>query len=566
MTPAVLGDTLSEAALEHAKGWLTECSQSHPMCNNTTSPVTWFPTRLLYINEIQHNQYHVRLINTAQERPSGRYVTLSHRWGELDYLRLTRDTFSLFSEAIPVFALTKTFQETISVTFRLGINYLWIDSLCIMQDKDDLSDWLREASVMDKVYLYSYCNISASVSLDGSQGLSRERDLAKLDLPTVRLLTRASGVDLEDHREVFELSDDRIWEYNVADSPINTRGWVFQERLLAPRVLHFSHDQLFWECRRRRACEVSPRSDVPLGGNLDTSLAKFRTYFQKHALTSISMSSTSMDPNVRDSKEAYEVWQDLIETYSGTNLTNPLDKLVALSGIAKLMSTFVQGTYIAGMWRENIERDLLWFKDVYSQEFAPKPSANLYRAPSWSWASRDGKIRFSGLQGDVLFAVRDVFVQHKTQDVTGHVISGWLEVVGELGPITLSYWKGYKSFEHRTVWKIDNNSWAQPKANFLFVPDEIITDAQNFDNDNLAGKLFFMPCLLDRSEDFPMYAMVLRIVDRDNGVFERIGMAVGLEDLGDGEIPPLPTDVGEHEKATFPCLKYEDGLHTVRII
>lgn len=457
VSTVVSGDTLSEHSVLLARGWLTECCQSHLACNDTTLTAAWFPTRLLHIKEIPNKQYHVRLVNTARERPSGPYATLSHRWGQADYLQLTRDTSPVFSEAIPMLKLSKTFQDAISITSRLGIDYLWIDSLCIMQDKDDLSDWLHEASLMDKVYRYSHCNISASVSLDGSQGLCRKRNLANLYPPTVRLLKQGSGTNLEDYHEAYQLRNEFLWEYNVTKSQIHTRGWVFQEMLLAPRVLHFSHDQLFWECRQHRACEVYPNGNSVL--DFFGGISEFKSYLQEHAMASKSALSNSAIDGKRDMVKNHEVWHEMVHDYSRTNLTNPHDKLIALSGIAKLMSTFIQGTYIAGMWRENFERDLLWFKmDIQDEEDTPKYPASLYRAPTWSWASRDRRIQFPQMQGAILYSVRDVFVQHTTQDVTGHITSGWLEVAGKLGPITLSFGKGRKPFENHTLWRIDNDS------------------------------------------------------------------------------------------------------------
>jgi hypothetical protein len=123
--------------------------------------------------------------------------------------------------------LPQTFVDAIFVTLRLGVHYLWIDSLCIMQDEDDLSDWLREAPLMHKVYSYSHCNLSASVSERGSEGSSRNRDPRKLYGPVVELTT-------EDFRNALstdcEIRYDHLWRSNVADSHINTRGWVSSSR------------------------------------------------------------------------------------------------------------------------------------------------------------------------------------------------------------------------------------------------------------------------------------------------------------------------------------------------
>jgi len=78
------------------------------------------------------------------------------------------------SKECPVFQsseLPETFRDAVQVTRELGIRYLWIDSLCIIQDKHDCRDWYHEANLMDKVYLHSYCNISAADANDSTGGL-----------------------------------------------------------------------------------------------------------------------------------------------------------------------------------------------------------------------------------------------------------------------------------------------------------------------------------------------------------------------------------------------------------
>jgi hypothetical protein len=220
-------NTLSEQSLQRVEGWLSGCVRLHGTCNRRTSNTLWYPTRLLQIGRLDDGEYHVRLIHTVKEQSYGPYFTLSHRWGDANFTKLTKHTITSFGQTIMIENLPQTFVDAIFVTLRLGVHYLWIDSLCIMQDEDDLSDWLREAALMHKVYSYSHCNISASVSERGSEGLSRNRDPRKLYGPVVELTTEdfMNAVSTD-----CEIRYDHLWRSNVADSHINTRGWVSSSR------------------------------------------------------------------------------------------------------------------------------------------------------------------------------------------------------------------------------------------------------------------------------------------------------------------------------------------------
>src|SRR5579859_4557773 len=164
-------NTGSEEAWLTASNWLESCLSQHNTCNVEARKESWYPTRLLDLGVENAMVDDVRLIVTATEPPAGRYATLSHCWGSAQFIQLNRSTFNQLRGGIHVNEMPKTFSDAVQVTRRLGIRYLWIDSLCIFQDKDDLSDWLAEAALMHKVYSYSFCNISAAAATDPSKGL-----------------------------------------------------------------------------------------------------------------------------------------------------------------------------------------------------------------------------------------------------------------------------------------------------------------------------------------------------------------------------------------------------------
>jgi hypothetical protein len=150
-----------QTSLGIAKSWLNACSTGHTLCNirNTER----FPTRLLDVKEDP-----VRLVLTNGWDIKPHYATLSHCWGTLNFLKLTQNSLESFMASIPAEELTRTFTDAISITRELGIDYLWIDSLCIIQDSSE--DWEKESALMCSIYSGSKINIAAAAAHDGTEG------------------------------------------------------------------------------------------------------------------------------------------------------------------------------------------------------------------------------------------------------------------------------------------------------------------------------------------------------------------------------------------------------------
>lgn len=141
---------------------------------------------------------------------------------------------------IPLHTLSKTFQDAVEVTRRLGIRYLWIDSLCIIQDS--AADWDTEAIQMEYVYNNCFFNIAATHSANGEGGLFTRRD------PLVNLPVRVQATyDGEEPKFLMSINANR-WVEAFEREPLNTRGWVIQERIFSPRICHFTSNQVIWEC------------------------------------------------------------------------------------------------------------------------------------------------------------------------------------------------------------------------------------------------------------------------------------------------------------------------------
>ena len=380
--------------LELAKEWLDTCSKSHGACRGHENYT--MPTRLLAVSEEV-----LRLVETTDWDSTFRpqYATLSHCWGDIDFLTLTSKNLEPLTRSVPSDHLTKTFKDTIAIVRGLRIPYLWIDSLCILQDSPE--DWEAEAGLMSSVYGNSTITIAATGAVNGNSGLflrpGRYPGKIHMDLPKY------------DGTQGWDIAPG-IYDTSVTHSTLAKRAWVLQERLLSPRILHFTNEELFWECRSLLACDSFPEK-IP--GEL---LRGFQFW--------------------DNSLPIYEMWQTVIWLYTQANLSFQSDKLVAVSGIARVAQKHSNDDYLAGMWRHEMEAQLCW--KVQYRDRAPS-SRGPYRAPSWSWASVDGEIiphrmdwiRESGLLEGCVAHVLDAWtipLNSESSDRFGRLSGGTLNV------------------------------------------------------------------------------------------------------------------------------------------
>jgi hypothetical protein len=254
------------------------------------------------------------------------YLALSHIWGRSQFTKLTTSNFRGLRERISPSDLSQTFQDAIIVARRLGVRYLWIDSLCIVQDS--LADWETESSMMNLVYKNSLCTIAASEATKPHHGLFKNRDTSSLT--SFRVL-----FTLEDLSKSYYCYYDR-WQDVGEKKPLSQRGWVVQERLLSPRTIHFV-TPVFWECRELIACETYPNG-------LD-----WRRMAGTHKIWS----------TMRIKQEDLDKWNVVVRNFSVCALTRSEDKLVAISGVAKALQPVFQDEYLAGLWRKQLIAGLL---------------------------------------------------------------------------------------------------------------------------------------------------------------------------------------------------------------
>jgi hypothetical protein len=303
------------------------------------------------------------------------YVALSHCWGgSTQLLRLVKDNEYQLQGRMPVETLPTTFREAISACVGLKYQYLWIDSLCIIQDSPE--DWQEQAAEMNLVYgnaVLSLCMAGSSTPLEASFR-SRNTDLM---LPLSLNITGHDGKE-----EALHMICQQLFEIDFRRCPLLERGWVYQEWYLAKRSLIFGHMQLWWQCCEDFACETIP------SGMSDTNV--YRLHIKKVGAEKSRNLGRLKDPLLFD-----QHWWDLVRQYANTKLTEETkDRVMAFSGIARALgeSHSIEDQYVAGMWRCKLPQSLLWFR------FSPRESRRSlegYKAPSWSWMSVDGPTRLT---------------------------------------------------------------------------------------------------------------------------------------------------------------------------
>ncbi|VUC24478.1 unnamed protein product [Clonostachys rosea] len=411
--------TGAEEALSLAYSWYLSCSSQHSQCLiPSSSKKGWLPTRLLDIGTQDTGIW--KLIETGNKWSSSSetppYLTLSYRWGTKPQRLLLRTTnIKDFVQGLSSRDLAMTFRDFETVARRFGIRYLWIDALCIIQDSESGEDWRREAPLMRYVYANSACNIAATASEDPEGGLFRHRD--PNDISTGIIKSQDSGSEQERDYWIFDKS---FWNRKLFQGPLHRRGWVLQERLLAPRVLYFTKDELFWECLSDAKCESFPHGTphhLPfkhlniLWGLLDAKMKVGSGGYKEEILGSdVTMMRNS-----------------IVKNYMRCLLTKESDRLPALAGIATLFHQATGDEYIAGLWKFRLLEQLDW--RVYSPA---KLASSEYRAPSWSWASVDGPARPIGEAPDTETPLEVVEAASSYNTLFGEVSSAHLKLRGFL--------------------------------------------------------------------------------------------------------------------------------------
>ncbi|KAF5558719.1 heterokaryon incompatibility protein [Fusarium phyllophilum] len=364
--------TSSEKVHQLASEWYEACSDSHELCQRLRSSPKFAPSRLIDIGsgDIWKLCLYPQDITDPPE-----YMTLSYRWAKSPSMRLLSSNLEVFRKGAPISQLPKTFREAITVARRFSIRYLWIDSLCIIQDSPE--DWTRESLQMHLVYANSACTISATASEGPDEGLFRLRTAQET------LVGHIKAPFADGNPRIFNVCGQHHMQ-RLTQGPLTNRGWIFQERILSPRVLHFTKTQVVWECFEMNKSGIFPRwSPQPADAVYTPELKAIDAFFDDgHRRT-----AWAKEEDKKMTVDVYQQWMNLVKTYYKCSLTCPDDRLMAMAGIAEICKKNSGDDYLAGLWRSRIVEGLNWV--VLEPE--PRPQ-NPERVLSWSWAAVDSRV------------------------------------------------------------------------------------------------------------------------------------------------------------------------------
>lgn len=381
---------------------------------------TRLPPRVLDLR-LYASEGKLRLYDTAESK--GTYACLSYCWGAKNPCMTTKDTLVSNVDNIPWSSLPQTYKDAVQVTSALGISFLWIDALCIIQG--DLKDWEYHSAEMSNIYGNSIVVIAAVDASDVTQGfLHGPRTVSDI----FALETSNATLEIESLRVYARRTLDHIWlGHNSWDNmdkigqiPLWSRAWCLQEEILAPRLLSFYIDDIFFQCRAntfRCECDFQP------GPEIVDKTAELTPL--KAALGACLDTNKSENPNVE--------WQTIIHNYSRRNLTVPTDKLPALSGVARIAQQTYKVEYLAGHWKDDTFFQSLCWDSLEKMDDAD--GQGTFVAPSWSWMAFRGRIsRNNPVHDDYRVAKGTKLLSYTmklaSQDPTGALLDGYLVVRG----------------------------------------------------------------------------------------------------------------------------------------
>ncbi|ETS84621.1 hypothetical protein PFICI_02646 [Pestalotiopsis fici W106-1] len=342
------------------KHWLRNCDENHTCI--PLNDVHYMPTRV--IDVFADSKDKLRLVETCDEI-KGRYVAVSHCWGNIPDSKkfcLLNENIEALKENIDYAQLPQTFRDVVDVSRRLEVRYLWLDSICIIQNNND--DWASESTKMESVYSSSYVTIAVSSAASSLVGLPKQRDKR----PCVRIGDLYFAKDIDD------------FETDVQKAVLNTRGWVFQEHALSRRCIHFTTSQIYWECGDGIHCETLAKLSNPYAAFLGD--AHFPNIAQEY---------------FKGGKILH--FQGIFQMYSKLAFTKRTDRSLALQGLENRLAKTMKTKVKFGILENMLGRSLLW------RAATPRSMERITfdqdrNVPSWSWMAYLGAIAYE----DVPFA------------------------------------------------------------------------------------------------------------------------------------------------------------------
>ena len=403
---------------------LKTCLSSHSRCRQPKS-IT-LPKRVLDVlgNDLKSVRLHESDFNKEENRYEyGEYIALSHVWGVAKALpKTTTKTIQSYKKGVPWTTLPRALQEAVVLTRALGFRWLWIDALCLIQD--DTASKLEESMTMDQIFGNAFLTIAATSATDSSSHPLFPAQLQPFKIQATDNKGSAFKIYVREQPSHYsfkapfdESAHMNDWElpFNISedanqDTPLLKRAWAFTERLLSPRILHFTKSEMILECREGYQCECGRIADSTFDSRATDSIKQEfarivaetnrrpsfdgSVHDQMNGIESVTsqLASTTLTNGAKNisqkREEALQLWSYVITEFTARNVTYDSDRLLAIASIANQLSPALHSGYVAGQWTFST-MGLLWYPNDSTRCRRSKPLTGR-NVPSWSWASIEG--------------------------------------------------------------------------------------------------------------------------------------------------------------------------------
>lgn len=322
-------NTGSPEVLELAHSWINNCR-----CVDKRA-IPQYPTRLVDLQQLKEGGKHVKLVMGHDLHPGAQYVTLTHCLETVDFL-LSKQSMAQSFSRIKIKSLPPMFREAMGFACTLeNVRFIWIDVLCIVQD--DLDDWVSESQKLCDVWSNSFLNITAAAATENQDGPFMDRDPMPFS---------------HDHSVQGQLAPEQLfWQESVYAAPVNMRGWALQEILMNRRNLYFCEEQIAWECHEGQKMESYPEKYA----SYDIEPPRNAFFSRTHRLGILDLLHEG-----GSWASVYACWATVVNDVSKMHHIYEMDKLMAVSSLARRFHSHVRSDYVAGMWRRDLESQLLW--------------------------------------------------------------------------------------------------------------------------------------------------------------------------------------------------------------
>lgn len=506
----------------------------------------------------------------------GEYIALSHVWGVGKGLpQTTTKNIDSYKKGIPWTSLPRAMQEAVVLTRTLGIRWLWIDALCLVQD--DAASKLEESTTMDEVFGNAFLTIAATSASDSSLHPLFPSQVQPFKIQSTDNKGSAFKIYVREQPNHYsfkapfdESSHMNDWEipFNVSEdanqgTPLLKRAWAFTERLLSPRILHFTKSEMILECREGYQCECGRITDSAFDSRATDSIKQEfgrivaetnrRPSFdgnvqgQMSGIESVTsqLASTTLTNGAKNisqkREEALQLWSYVVTEFTARNITYDSDRLLAITGIAKQLSNSLHSGYVAGQWTFST-MGLLWYPNDSTGCRRSKPLPG-YNVPSWSWACIEGSPIFFDTASAMDLACRVSFASSQGD------VASWSPLSG--GTLELSAAMATE-VTYRSEGSADEHSYSLSKNGVVvdFTPDIIPPRA----DDSLQHGEKLMCLLVSMTYRSSIIGLVLQRSNTSD-LYRRIGRLECYECAREGSDEEMSEDAEALFEHWFPNIK-----------